>query len=117
MRGWDSKRSRRRIAGPQADVACDPEFASTASDALSEEIVIAQIWKGRRRVNHVRITLKRFEGRAIVDVRQFFVNAEGRSQPTTRGVAIGIDKLPELAKALEKAHVRALELDLIEAPE
>lgn len=114
MPGWDSKRSRRTV-GPRADIACDPEFATATTDSLAEEIVIAQIWKGRRRVNHVRITLKRFEGRPIVDIRQYFVNAEGRSQPTTRGVALGIDKLPEIARALEKACGRALDLNLIKA--
>jgi hypothetical protein len=72
------------------DVACDPAFASKPDDPLAEEIVIAQVWKGRRRDNHIRVTLKCYEGRPIVDVRQFFVTVDGHSRPTTRGIAISV---------------------------
>ncbi|MET3299690.1 transcriptional coactivator p15/PC4 family protein [Bradyrhizobium diazoefficiens] len=96
------------------DIALAIGLATHSDDPLAEDIVVAQFWKGRQRNNHIRVTLKRFEGRPIVDVRQFFVTAEGKSQPTTRGVALDVRRLPELRKALEKAEAKALELDLIE---
>ncbi|MBR0974087.1 transcriptional coactivator p15/PC4 family protein [Bradyrhizobium japonicum] len=115
---FNTRRPRQAISegslGRHLDIAVDPAFATHAGDPLAEEIVVAQFWKGRQRSNHIRICLKRFEGRAIVDVRQFFVTGAGRSQPTMRGVALSIEKLPDLLKAIEKAYTKALELDLIE---
>lgn len=115
---FNGRRARQAISGSglsgPLDIAVDPAFATHSDDPLAEDIVVAQFWKGRRRCNHVRVTLKRFEGRPIVDVRQFFVTADGKSQPTTRGVALDVRRLPELRKALEKAEAKALELDLIE---
>jgi hypothetical protein len=96
------------------DRASDTGLA-THCDPLAEEIVVAQFWKGRRRNEHIRVTLKRYEGRPIVDVRQFFVTESGHSQPTTRGIAMAIDRLPDLFKAIEKAYGKAIDLDLIEA--
>jgi hypothetical protein len=113
MPGWRSTRTRRA----EQDVACDPAFALAPGDPLAEEIVVAQFWKGRQRNNHVRVTLKRFEGRPIIDVRQFFVTTSGHSQPTTRGIAMSVARLPELLKAIEKGYGKAIALDLIEAAE
>lgn len=115
---WNSRRARQAIRkgdlDNHPDIALAVGLATHVEDPLAEEIITGDIWKGRRRNNHVRVTLKRFEGRPIVDVRQFFVTVDGRSQPTTRGVAIDVRRLPELRKALEKAEAKALELDLIE---
>jgi len=119
-RTWNSRRARQAIR--KGDVENHPDIALAiglakhpTDDPLTEDIVVAQFWKGRERNNHVRVTLRRFEGRPIVDVRQFFVTSEGRSQPTTRGVALSIGRLPDLLKAVEKAYAKALDLDLIEA--
>ena len=39
----------------------------------------------------------------------------GGMQPSKKGIAFAIAKLPELRKALERAEAKAIELDLIEA--
>ncbi|WP_213775439.1 transcriptional coactivator p15/PC4 family protein [Bradyrhizobium sp. dw_78] len=116
VRGRGRKADRCGRWSQPLDICSDPEFAtSPADDPLAEDIKVADVWKGRRRVNHVRVTLKRYKGRPILDIRQFFVGSDGCSRPTTRGVAIGIDRLPEIRKALEKAEVLAIELGLLEA--
>lgn len=99
----------------RSDSASELCLATHSDDALAEEIVVAQFWKGRRRNEHIRVTLKRYEGRPIVDVRQFFVTEFGHSQPTTRGIAMVVDRLPDLFKAVEKAYAKAIALDLVEA--
>ncbi|MCP3370770.1 transcriptional coactivator p15/PC4 family protein [Bradyrhizobium cajani] len=115
---FNSRRARQAIRkgdlNNHPDIALAIGLATHSDDPLAEEIVVAQFWKGRQRNNHVRVTLKRFEGRPIVDVRQHFVTTDGRSQPTTRGVALSLNRLPDLLKAVEKAYAKALELDLIE---
>jgi hypothetical protein len=100
------------------DICSDPDFATHSDpniDPLAEPIVVMQMWRNRRRDEVVRISLSRFEGRPIVDVRVFFTTKTGHMQATRKGVAFGIAKLSELRKALEKAELKALDLDLIEA--
>jgi Transcriptional Coactivator p15 (PC4) len=97
------------------DIASDPEFATHREDPLAEPIVPAQMWKGRRRDECIRITLSRYQGAAIADVRIFFTTTTGHMQASKKGIAFAIAKLPELRKALEKAEAKAVELDLIEA--
>ena len=61
------------------------------------------------------MSLSRYQGRPIVDVRIFFTTPTGHMRPTKKGIAFALAKLPELRKALEKAELKALDLDLIEA--
>jgi hypothetical protein len=96
------------------DIASDPEFAThPETDPLKEDVVVGQFFKNRRK-EHVRVTLKRFEGRAIADLRQFFVTKEGFSQPTTKGIALVVARLPDLAAVVNRAVKRAVELGLLE---
>jgi hypothetical protein len=82
--------------------------------ALSEPIIIAEFPKNRRG-DSVRITLKRYEGHNLVDVRQFF-SIEGRTpRPTSKGVTVNVRCLPQLASAISHALMKAHELGLIES--
>ena len=95
------------------DIASDPEFAThSEADPLKEEVVVGQFFKNRRK-EHVRLTLRRFEGRAIADLRQFFITADGFSQPTTKGIAVVVARLPDLATIVNRAVKRAVELGLL----
>jgi hypothetical protein len=80
---------------------------------LPEPVEIAKFWKNRRH-DAIVTTLSTFEGRNIVDVRTHTMN-NGRLVPTTKGVAIVVLRLPELAKAITKALAKARELGLLEA--
>ena len=77
------------------------------------EIEIAKFWKTRWRNESVRVSLSEFEGHRLVNVRIFRTDAAGIDFPTSKGVTMGINKLPELTRALEKALTKARELGLI----
>jgi hypothetical protein len=83
--------------------------------ALAEPIEIAKFWKNRRRSESVHVTLSEYEGHNLINVRVYATGADGIDRPTTKGVAMGIGKLPELARALAKAEAKARELGLLEA--
>jgi Transcriptional Coactivator p15 (PC4) len=83
--------------------------------SLSEPVPIAKFWKSARdRSKHVRVELSQYEGHALVNVRVWLTGADGVDRPTMKGVALGIRKLPELAKALALAETKARELGLIQ---
>jgi hypothetical protein len=97
------------------DIACDPEFATHPDDPLVEPRVIFQLWKGRQPNECIRLTISRYKGKPIGDLRIFFTTKTGHMQASKKGIAFAIEKLPALRKALEKAEAMALDLDLIEA--
>jgi hypothetical protein len=81
---------------------------------IAEPIDVAKISKNRMRNETLRVTLSQFEGRSLINVRLWQTGADGIDRPTVKGVALGIRKLPELAKALAKAETKARELGLID---
>jgi hypothetical protein len=82
---------------------------------LPEPVEIAKFWKNRRH-DAIVVSLSTYEGKNIVDVRMHAMK-EGRLLPTTKGVAMMVLRLPDLAKAITKALARAQELGLLEADE
>jgi hypothetical protein len=86
---------------------------SARKPTLDEPVIIDRFWKNRRK-DAIVTTLSTFEGRNLVDVRQHFMNSEGKLQPTQKGVAIVVLRLPDLAKAVNKALERARELGLLD---
>jgi hypothetical protein len=111
---WGAKRASGAGLDSRLDICADPEFATHCNDPLAEPISWS-LWKGRHRTECIRVTISRYQGKPIVDVRVFFTTKSGHMQATKKGVAFAIAKLPELRKALEKAEIMALDLDLIEA--
>jgi hypothetical protein len=83
------------------------------SRSLAEPIEIAKISKNRRRLESVHVTLSEYEGRVLIGVRIYATGADGIDRPTPKGVAMGIRKLPELARALAKAEAQARALGLL----
>lgn len=83
---------------------------------LAEPIEIAKFWKNRKG-EAIIVTLKEFQGRALIDIRTHFTTKDGKFQPTSKGLALMALRLPELAKAINKALAKAKELGLIEADE
>jgi hypothetical protein len=78
---------------------------------LTEPIEIGKFWKNRRG-DAVFVQIKSYEGVVFCDIRQFFQNDAGQSCSTKKGVALTLDKLPELVD-LEKTLAKARELGLI----
>jgi hypothetical protein len=81
---------------------------------LPEPVEIAKFWKNRGRVESLHVLLSEYEGHALINVRIYANGTDGIDRPTTKGVAMSIRKLPELAKALARAEAKAVELGLLE---
>ena len=79
---------------------------------LTEPIEIGKFFKNRKG-DFVVVQIKQFEGITFLDIRQFFTGEYGKSFPTKKGVAIGLRKLDELARLINKAITTARELGLI----
>lgn len=80
---------------------------------IAEPVEIAKFWKNRGRRESVHVTLSQYEGRSLINVRVYATGSDGIDRPTPKGIAMTIDKLPELAQALAKAEAKASELGLI----
>jgi hypothetical protein len=82
-----------------------------AASALAEPLVIAEWWKNRGGES-VRLTLNRYEGRDVLDLRTWYTGDDGKLKPG-KGFAAELRHLPRLAAAFAKAEAKARELDLI----
>jgi len=80
--------------------------------SLIEPVVVSEFWANRSGES-VRVQLREYEGRALVDVRKHFTADNGKMQPTKKGLSIAIARLPDLAVAINKALRKAIELGLI----
>jgi Transcriptional Coactivator p15 (PC4) len=83
---------------------------------LPEPIEVAKFFKNRRK-DIIVVSLSTFEGRNLVDVRQHFTNEQGLMRPTSKGVAMVVLRLPDLAAAVNKALSKARELGLLDGEE
>ena len=78
---------------------------------LAEPVAVDSFWRNRRH-EAVVSTLSTFEGRNIFDVR-IHTMKDGRLVPTPKGVAVVVLRLPQLARAINKALKQAYELGLL----
>ena len=86
----------------------------TRRPTLPEPIEIAKFWKNRARVESLHVSLSEYEGHALINVRIYATGTDGIDRPTTKGVAMSIRKLPELAQALARAETTAREMGLLD---
>jgi Transcriptional Coactivator p15 (PC4) len=109
---------------PKSAVVSDPVRPAQASphesiasrrSALAEPITVAKFWRNRRG-EAVVVRLKQYEGRPLADVRMFYTDKAGRLQPSTKGLAVKMSKLPELHRAISKAYAEARRLGLLGQP-
>jgi Transcriptional Coactivator p15 (PC4) len=85
----------------------------TARPTLPEPVEVAKFWKNRKG-DAVIVTLKEYGGKIIVDVRSNFTTKDGKFHPTSKGLALVVLRLPELAAAVNKALAKAKELGLLD---
>jgi hypothetical protein len=83
---------------------------------LPEPVVVAQFWRNRGG-EAIRVQLKEFEGRVLVDARVWYTANDGTLQPTAKGLSCVVLRLPDLAAAINKAVAKAEELGLLEPEE
>lgn len=86
----------------------------TRRPTLPEPVEIAQFWKNRSRVESLHVSLSEYEGHVLINVRIYATGTDGIDRPTTKGVAMSVRKLPELAKALVKAEATARDMGLLD---
>lgn len=80
---------------------------------LDEPVIVSRFFKNRKH-DIIVVSLSTFEGRNLVDVRQHFTNKEGKDQRTTKGVTMLVLRLPDLAKSINAALIKARALGLLD---
>jgi hypothetical protein len=88
----------------------------TVRPTLPEPVEVAKFWRNRRG-EAIIVCLREYEGRPLIDCRVHFTNKEGKLQPTSKGLSLVLARLPDLAKAINRALVKAKELGLIDDDE
>jgi hypothetical protein len=78
---------------------------------LAEPVTVSKFWKNRAH-DAIVTELATYEGRNVVDVRQYAMHG-GHLRPTHKGISIVVLRLPQLAKAINKALAQAKELGLL----
>ena len=86
--------------------------ASVRRSGITEPIIVSEFWANRRGET-IRVQLREFEGRALIDLRKHFTDKTGKMQATKKGLALMVARLPELAAAINKALAKAHALGLI----
>lgn len=81
-------------------------------EPIAEPIEIAKFWANRRG-EAVIVSLTSWKDRPLFDVRKYYTDKDGLFAPTSRGIKLALQRLPELLDALRKAHDRAVELGLL----
>jgi len=115
---WKATNDRRRIRDQGAEpVRTTAQGTMSARVNLSEPVEIARFWKNRGRNESVHVTLSEYEGHALINVRVYSAGTDGIDRPTPKGIAMGIRKLPELARSLTKAEAKAVALGLLDDSE
>lgn len=80
--------------------------------SLAEPIIVSRFWRNRQG-EAVIVQLRKYQGRALVDVRVHFTDSQGKLAPTPKGLLLAVLRLPDLTDALVKATAKARELGLI----
>jgi hypothetical protein len=80
--------------------------------ALSEPVIIAQWWRNRGG-EALRVQLTNYAGRDCVDVRCWYIGADGTLKPSAQGITCGIKHIPKFASVFALATRKAEELGLL----
>ena len=65
---------------------------------------IGRIEKNSR--EEIRVSLTEFKGHQLIDLRVYALDGDD-ANPTKKGIAVKVDKLPELARLLTEAEAEA----------
>ncbi|MHC4043559.1 hypothetical protein [Bradyrhizobium sp. 23AC] len=80
---------------------------------LAEPVKVYQEWINRR---HDALTgvLSTLGGTNIADLRKYAMSREGKLVPTSKGIAVKVNKLPQLLEAVQMLIQKAQELGLLD---
>jgi hypothetical protein len=88
-------------------------MADIRTRATLQEPIEWRLWKNRQRRDAIVVSLSTHEGRNLIGVRLHTTGQDGRMVPTTKGVSLLVERLPDLHAALSRALARAQKLGLI----
>jgi len=110
------RRGTESVSGSTTPAAGTPSGRerNSAPAPAPEPIEIGRFIKNRKG-DFVVVQIKQFEGFTFLDVRQFFTGEDGKSRPTKKGIAVGLGKIEELARLVDKARKTAIERGLLRA--
>jgi hypothetical protein len=80
---------------------------------LREPMVIRRFVKNNKG-EFVEGVLKEYGGKLIFDLRSHFTDRAGKTSPSKKGLALLVDKLPELHRTVAEAEKVARELGLLD---
>ncbi len=83
-------------------------------NATTENIIVAE-WPINKRET-VRVSIERFNGLWLINLRKWFEADDGKMRPGKHGIALAVKHLSRLAKAMSAAHRIAIEQGLIDSP-
>jgi transcriptional coactivator p15 (PC4) len=83
---------------------------------LKEPVIVDRLWANRQH-DAVYVTLSTYRDHNLVDIRKHVMGTGGKLVPTPKGIALKVTRLPDLAKAIDKAVRKARELGWLEAGE
>lgn len=83
---------------------------------LATPVKAYQEWINRRH-DALTGTLSTLNGTNIADLRKYAMNREGKLVPTAKGVAIKVNRLPQMLTAVQKLIEKAKELGLLDGEE
>jgi hypothetical protein len=64
---------------------------------IDDGVLVHEFWANRRGES-VRVQIRTYEGRRVIDLRKFFTDKAGKLKPTRKGLTLALVKLPDLAK-------------------
>jgi hypothetical protein len=80
---------------------------------LAEPIEISKEWKSRARKIAIVGTLRSYEGHNLYDLREYFTDQSGCMKPSSRGLCLSVQCLPELSRSVRRALEKARALNLL----
>jgi hypothetical protein len=124
---WASVAGRKRIARQGVETVNGQAIGSTRMPSaspdqqqktpsrcrtLSEPVIVDRFWANRQH-DAVVVTLSTFKNYNMIDLRKHAMDRDGKLVPTSKGLALKLARLPDLARAIQKALTCAHELGLL----
>ncbi|RME87861.1 MAG: transcriptional regulator [Candidatus Hydrogenedentota bacterium] len=66
-----------------------------------DPILLHEFQKNSKEI--VRVEISEYRGKKLLNIRTWFLNDEGQYLPSKKGIAVSVEKIPELIDALKKA--------------
>ena len=68
-------------------------------------------------LEEVRVSLTEYRGHQLIDLRVYYLSADGEPRPTKKGLALSVGLYPELKESLAKLEQVLKERGLLEGSE